>query len=290
MAVYTPLADADVDALLRDYDLGRLDRLEGILAGVENSNFHLYTERGRWILTVFERRVREKDLPYFLSLVDHVARRGVRSPAPVARRGGGFIGRIAGKPCVISTYLPGEARMSPDEAECEAAGAALAALHDAASDFPQARANDLSLQGWKHLAAACGVDADRCGPGLAALIADEIAFLGSRWPRDLPGGACHLDLFPDNVFFSGASVSGVIDFYFAATDAYAYDLAVAALAFASDKGRLDRRRVDAVLYGYTNARDMSVKEMFAMHVLMRGAATRFLLTRLYDWLNRVEGA
>lgn len=290
MAVYTPLSDAEVDGLLEGYALGRRVRHEGILPGVENSNFHLFTETGRYVLTVFERRVREGDLPYFLGLVDHAARRGVVAPAPIARRDGGLVGRVAGKPCVISTFLHGEPRMAPTDDECRTAGGALAGLHRAVADFAPVRANDLSLDGWKRLAAACGPDADRCAHGLAALVADELVFLDAGWPRGLPSGPGHLDFFPDNVFFDGAAVTGVIDFYFAANDAFAYDLAVGALAFASNRGRLDRARADAFVDGYARGRALSREETAALPVLMRGAATRFLLTRLYDWLNRVDGA
>lgn len=290
MAVYTPLSDADIDGLLAQYDLGRRRRFDGIVAGVENSNFHLYTDDGRFVLTVFERRVKAGDLPYFLGLVDHLAQHGVAAPGPVARRDGTFLSRVADKPCVISTFLSGAARMTPSPAECRAAGAMLARLHQAGADFAMWRDNDLGLEGWRRLAALCAERADECAPRLSALIADEIAYLQTRWPRDLPSGPAHLDLFPDNVFFTEDRVSGVIDFYFAANDAYAYDLAIAALAFASDRGRLDIARLDATCAGYREARPLSADEDAAFNVLLQGAATRFLLTRLYDWLHQVPGA
>lgn len=290
MAVYTPLSRRDIENLLDDYALGALDSFEGIVEGVENSNFHLFTTRGRVVLTVFERRVREVDLPFFMSYVDHLRRNGRQVPGPIRRRDGEFLSRAHGKPCVVSEFLTGTAIAAPTAPHCRSAGAALAQLHVAGAGFERRRENDLSLEGWRRIASACGAEADRCAPGLAALIADELGFLQSRWPRDLPQGAAHLDFFPDNVFFNGEAVSGVIDFYFSATDSLAYDLAIGALAWSSDRGRLDDRRLTSFIDGYDSVRPLSLDERRATPVLLRGAATRFLLTRLYDWLNRVEGA
>lgn len=290
MAVFTHLDHRMIEALLADYDIGALDRFEGIADGVENSNFHVFTQRDRFVLTVFERRVREADLPYFLGLADHLVRKGVKAPKPIARRDGAVLSRAAGKPAVIAAHLDGRARMAPTTRDCRAAGSALAALHRAGADFPMRRDNDLSLAGWLRLAEACGANADRRAHGLAALIADELAFLGAHWPRGLPQGAAHLDFFPDNVFFANDDVSGIIDFYFAATDALAYDLAIGALSWGADRGRLDRSRLGAFMEGYSATRPLDDRERRALPILLRGAATRFLLTRLYDWLNQVEGA
>jgi homoserine kinase type II len=290
VAVYTHLDARSIETLLADYDIGALDRFEGIGEGVENTNFHLFTRHDRFVLTVFERRVREADLPYFLGLADHLGRNGVKAPKPITRRDRGLVSRVAGKPAVIATYLEGRPRMAPTSEDCRAAGAALATLHRAGTDFPIRRDNDLSLAGWRRLAEACGGDADRRAEGLAALIADELAFLGARWPDDLTKGAAHLDFFPDNVFFAHGGVSGIIDFYFAATDALVYDLAIGALSWSADRGRLDRRRLDSFIDGYDAIRTLGERERRALPVVLRGAATRFLLTRLYDWLNQVEGA
>lgn len=290
MAVYTSLDRSKIEALLADYRLGAMTGVEDIVEGVENSNFHVFTTRGRYVLTVFERRVREQDLPFFLGFIDHLSIRGVSVPQPIRRDDGGFFSRIASKPCVLSTFLEGRSRMAPAPDACRAAGRALAGLHRAGMDFPLRRDNDLSLAGWRHLAAACGVGADRCAEGLAALISDECAFLEARWPRGLATGAAHLDFFPDNVFFDGDAVSGIIDFYFSATEALAYDLAIAALAWSSDRGRLDSDRAKSFVDGYRDIRALGDDELRALPLLMRGAALRFLLTRLYDWLHRVEGA
>lgn len=290
MAVYTPLDRGDIEALLAHYALGALDRFEGIAEGVENSNFHLFTGNGRFVLTVFERRVRVDDIPFFLGFVDHLARQGLNVPAPLVGRDGALWTTIRGKPCVISTFLKGRARMQPTAEDCRAAGQALAALHRASAGFSINRDNDLSLAGWRRIAEACGTQADQCAPGLAALIADERAFLEARWPQSLPKGAGHLDFFPDNVFFAGDAVSGIIDFYFAAVDAFAYDLAIGALAWSSDCGSIDRARLEGFIGGYQTGRMLSRAESSTLPVLMRGAALRFLLTRLYDWLHQVEGA
>lgn len=290
MAVYTHLDTLAIELLLADYAAGHLHRFEGIAEGVENSNFHLFTSSGRYVLTLFERRVRESDLPFFLGFVDHLSRKGVAVPTPIPRNDGGLASRIAGKPCVLSRFLGGRAQMTPDSTACRAAGGALGALHLASRDFAFRRDNDLSLDGWRRIAEACGGDADRCASGLSSLIQDELKNLEACWPHDLPRGAGHLDFFPDNVFFSGDAVSGIIDFYFSATDALAYDLAIGALAWSSDRGRLDRARLDAFVDGYGAVRPLSDREAQALPVLLRGAAIRFLLTRLYDWLHRVSGA
>lgn len=290
MAVYTHLDTLAIELLLADYAVGDLHRFEGIASGVENSNFHLFTSSGRFVLTVFERRVRESDLPFFLGLVDHLSRKGVAVPTPIPRRDGELASRIADKPCVLSRFLHGRAQMTPDGAACRSAGGALGALHLASRDFALKRDNDFSLAGWRRIAEACGGDADRCAAGLSALIQDELKTLEARWPHDLPRGASHLDFFPDNVFFSGDAVSGIIDFYFSATDALAYDLAIGALAWSSDNGRLDRARLGAFVDGYRALQPLSDREAEALPLLLRGAAMRFLLTRLYDWLHQVSGA
>lgn len=290
MAVYTPVSGAALDAFLAIYDIGALIEFEGVLEGVENSNFRVSTQLGRFILTVFERRVREADLPFFFALMTHAATAGVPVPRPVAARDGEIIRRLEGKPAAIVTFLDGACRMQPSAAECREAGVLLGRLHRALENFPLHRKNDLGLAAWRRLASACKSDADRCAPGLGALIEAELAWLGPRWPTGLPVGAVHADFFPDNVFFDGDRAVGVIDFYFACTDALAYDLAIAALAFASIEGRLEISRARAFVDGYATVRALSPAERSAGRILMRGAAVRFLLTRLFDWINQVDGA
>ncbi len=291
MAVYTEVTDADLAAFLADYDLGPVLALKGIAEGVENSNYLLHTEVGYFILTLYEKRVEEKNLPFFLGLMEHLSARGIVCPQPVRMRSGGALGRINGRPAAIVTFLEGVSRSHPDTKSCASVGEALGRLHLAGADFASSRANALSVDAWPHLFAEVFARADTVKPGTKALIADELEALARAWPRSLPRGIIHADLFPDNVLFLGDRVSGLIDFYFACTDDLAYDLAICLnawcfepdLAFAADKAR-------ALLSSYGRARALRPEEVAALPILARGAAMRFALTRLVDWLNVPPGA
>ena len=291
MAVYTDVSAEDLAAFLSSYDIGELLSYKGIAEGVENSNFLVHTSRGYFILTLYEKRVAPQDLPFFLGLMEHLAARGLTCPQPVKNRAGGMLGTLAGRPAAVVTFLDGMWIRRPSAAHCAAVGEALARLHLAGADFPLRRINALSVDGWRPLYAAAADRADGVQPGLAAAIATELAHLEARWPEDLPHGVIHADLFPDNVFFLGERLSGLIDFYFACTDTLAYDVAIClnCWCFEADhsynvtKGR-------ALLNGYLKVRPLSAAELAAMPLLARGAALRFLLTRLVDWLNVPPGA
>jgi homoserine kinase type II len=290
LAVYTHVPDEAAEALLGRYELGSLAALEPALEGVENTNYFLATEAGRFILTLFERRVDPADLPFFIALMRHLSAKGFPAPTPVADREGAIIQSVCGRPAAIFSFLKGAPRMAPAIEDCAALGRALARLHLAAAGFPLARANDLGPAGWRRLAAACAPRADACAPGLAAIIANEIMAIDRAWPAGLPQGAIHADLFPDNAFFDGPEVTGVIDFYFACTDAFAYDLAVCLNSWAGRRGAFDLARARALCAGYEAVRPLTPEEREALPALLRGSALRFLLTRLYDWLNQVPGA
>jgi homoserine kinase type II len=292
VAVYTDVAAEDLAAFLAGYELGELLAYKGIAEGVENSNFLLHTGRGYFILTLYEKRVAPDDLPFFLGLMEHLAARALNCPQPVKNRDGQVLGRLAGRPAAIVTFLDGMWIRRPSPAHCGAVGAALAQLHLAGADFPLRRANALSASGWRPLyEAAYAKDADRVQPGLTQALGAELARLESAWPRDLPQGVIHADLFPDNVFFLHDRLSGLIDFYFACTDTLAYDLAIClnAWCFETDhsynvtKGR-------ALLQAYADKRPLSGEEQRQLPLLCRGAALRFLLTRLVDWLEVPAGA
>ena len=291
MAVYTDVSDTDLDRFLSGYDIGRLLACKGIAEGVENSNYFLHTDAGHFILTLYEKRVAVDDLPFFLGLMEHLAARGITCPLPVKGRSGAALGELASRPAAIVTFLDGVWIKAPDVAHCAALGRALAELHRAGADFAMRRPNNLSVEAWPMLFAAVESDADAVSPGLAAAVRDELAHLGRHWPRGLAEGVIHADLFPDNVFFIGERLSGLIDFYFACTDALAYDLAIClnAWCFAPD-GRFDVERGAALLDGYTAVRPLSPDEVAALPLLARGSALRFLLTRLVDWLNVPPGA
>jgi homoserine kinase type II len=291
MAVYTDVAAEELAAFLSAYELGDLLAYKGIAEGVENSNFLLHTSRGHFILTLYEKRVAANDLPFFLGLMEHLAARGLTCPQPVKNRKGETLGRLAGRPAAIVTFLDGMWIRRPTATHCAGLGQALAELHLAGADFGMKRANALSVEGWRSLYETAKTRADGVQAGLHAAIAAELDVLEKSWPRDLPQGVIHADLFPDNVFFLGDRLSGLIDFYFACTDTLAYDVAICLNAWCFEldhsynvtKGR-------ALLKAYASKRKLSAAERAALPLLARGAATRFLLTRLVDWLEVPAGA
>ncbi len=291
MAVYTDVSADDLTEFLSRYDIGELLSYKGIAEGVENSNFLVHTTAGNFILTLYEKRVAERDLPFFLGLMEHLAARGLTCPQPVKNKMGGVLGKIAGRPAAIVTFLDGLWIRKPNAGHCAAVGEALARLHLAAQDFPIRRPNALSVESWRPLYEHAGARGDSVRPGLCDEIVKELDVLEKSWPRNLPAGVIHADLFPDNVFFLSDHLSGLIDFYFACTDTLAFDVAIClnCWCFEPDhsynvtKGR-------ALLKGYTKIRALSVEERAALPILARGAAMRFLLTRLVDWLAVPDGA
>jgi homoserine kinase type II len=291
LAVYTEVSDEDLSRFLAAYDVGRLLSMKGIAEGVENSNFLLHAETGSFILTLYEKRVVPEDLPFFLGLMEHLAAHGLVCPMPVKTRAGATLGRLAGRPAALVTFLEGLSVRRPTQDHCAAAGAALADLHRFGADFPMRRANALSLEGWAPLFEAAGAQTDTVAPGLAAFLTEELAFLHARWPRGLPSGVIHADLFPDNVLFLGDDVSGLIDFYFACTDAFAYDLAICLNAWCFEPdGAYNITKGSRMIAAYQAQRRLGAAEVAALPILARGAALRFALTRLVDWLNVPSGA
>jgi homoserine kinase type II len=286
MAVYTDVAAEELEAFLAGYDIGALLAYKGIAEGVENSNFLVHTSGGNFILTLYERRVAAADLPFFLDLMEHLAGRGITCPQPVKNRAGAMLGTIAGKPAAIITFLDGMWLRRPAAGHCGAVGEALARLHRAGADFPRQRANSLSVAGWRPLYEAVAGRCDSIQPGLAAGLAAELAQLEATWPRELPQGVIHADLFPDNVFFLGDKLSGLIDFYFACTDALAYDLAICLNAWCFEPDHsYNVTKGKSLLQSYGAVRALSAQERTALPTLARGAALRFLLTRLVDWFD-----
>jgi homoserine kinase type II len=291
MAVYTDVTDEELNEFLAGYDLGTLMSYKGIAEGVENSNFLLHAVKGYFILTLYEKRVAAGDLPFFLNLMEHLAARGLTCPQPVRSRSGDALGRLAKRPAAIVTFLDGVWIRRPNAAHCGAVGEALAALHLAGADFDMTRRNGLSVEGWRALFETAAPRADTVQVGLREAIATELARLERDWPRDLPQGVIHADLFPDNVFFLGDRLSGLIDFYFACTDALAYDVAVCLNAWCFEPDHsYNMTKGRALLHGYVRRRVLSASEIAALPILCRGAALRFLLTRLVDWLEVPAGA
>lgn len=291
MAVYTDITDDELADFLSRYELGGLKSFKGIAEGVENSNFLVQAEAGFFILTLYEKRVNEGDLPFFLGLMEHLAAKGFACPQPVKTREGQVLGRLAGRPAAIVTFLDGLWPRRPEVRHCGAVGEALARLHLAGADFGLRRENALSVPGWAPLFRAAEARADEVLPGLAVAVAQELSHLERHWPQNLPEGVIHADMFPDNVFFLGARLSGVIDYYFACDDAFAYDIAICLNAWCFEPdASFNITKGMALLSGYERVRPLSERELAALPTLARGAALRFLLTRLVDWLNVPAGA
>lgn len=291
MAVYTEVSDEALAAFLADYDIGSMVAFRGIAEGVENSNFSLRTTAGDFILTLYEKRVDPTELPWFLGLMEHLSRRGIVCPLPVRGRDGVALRHLCEKHAAITTFLPGVWPRRVRQEHCGPVGAALAALHVAGGDYAPTRWNALGPHGWRPLLERCRGRADEVQPRLAAELEAALEAILAGWPAALPVGHIHADLFPDNVFFLDGRLSGLIDFYFAATDLLAYDIAVClnAWCFEADFS-FNVTKARSLLRAYDEVRTLSGAERAALPVLCQGAAIRFLLTRLYDWLNTPEGA
>lgn len=291
MAVYTDVPDEELKAFIAEYAIGEVVSCKGIAEGVENSNYLLRTETGTYILTLYEKRVAHADLPFFLALMEHLATRGIPCPTPIHGRDGGALRELCGRPAAIISFLDGIWPRRIHPYHCAGLGGALALLHHASADFHQSRINDLSLAGWEKLFSACAARADEIKVGLADELQRELTELRRLWPHDLPRGIIHADLFPDNVFFRGEAVSGLIDFYFACTDFVAYDVAICLNAWCFESnGGFNVIKAKLMLSRYRTIRPLSKPEIDTLPILARGSAIRFLLTRLYDWLHQAPGA
>jgi homoserine kinase type II len=291
MAVYTEVPDDALAAFVADYDIGEITSCKGIAEGVENSNYLLTTDRGRYILTLYEKRTDKADLPFFLGLMEHLAAKGLSCPTPLHDRHGAMLRELAGRPAAMVTFLEGLSLKRPQVRHCAGLGQALARLHQAGQGFGLRRANGLTLPGWHDLADRLGMDADKVSPGLASIISDELAELSALWPTKLPDGVIHADLFPNNVFFMGDQLTGLIDFYFACNDFLAYDVAVCLCAWCfEDDYSFNITKGQGLLTAYAAARPITPEERTALPLLARGAALRFLLTRAYDWLHTPQSA
>lgn len=291
MAVYTDITEDDLRNFLTHYDVGSLTSYKGIAEGVENSNFLLHTTKDPLILTLYEKRVEKSDLPFFLGLMQHLAARGLSCPLPLPRNDGELLGELSGRPAALISFLEGMWLRKPEAKHCREVGKALAAMHLAGEGFEIKRPNALSVEGWKVLWDKSEDRADEVEKGLKDEIRPEIDYLAAHWPKDLPAGVIHADLFQDNVFFLGDELSGLIDFYFACNDLLAYDVSICLNAWCFEKdGAYNVTKGKALLEGYRAVRPLSEAELEALPLLARGSALRFFLTRLYDWLTTPEGA
>jgi homoserine kinase type II len=287
MAVYTHIAAEDMAVLVQRFGAGRLISAKGIAEGVENSNYLVETDQGRFIFTVYEKRVDTADLPFFLGLIDHLVAKGCPVPRALKAEGGAGTISVNGKAMAMMEFMPGLSVSHPTKDQANAVGYALGAMHGALADFGMERPNSLGPQEWFALAARCGDDLDRIQPGLKACVDRECSFLRTHWPTDLPKSVIHADLFPDNVLMVGDTVGAIIDFYFACTEIRTWDVAVthASWSFANDGTGYNAAVGDAIIAGYNTAFGLSDAERTAFPILARGACLRFLLTRAWDWLN-----
>jgi homoserine kinase type II len=291
MAVYTHVSAEEIEDFISGYDVGEVLSFKGIAEGVENSNYLLRTRKNQYILTLYEKRVDENDLPFFLSLMEHLAEKGINCATPISDNKGRILKNLCGRPAALIGFLDGLSVMWPDAEHCMQLGVAMAQMHMAADDFILRRENDLSLDGWINLANKCEARADECSIGLSDIIKSELEYLKEKWPGHLPKGIIHADLFPDNVFFLDGHLSGLIDYYFACFDILSYDIAISMNSWCFEKdGSFNVTKASKLIAGYNNIRKLTAEEIEALPILCRGASLRFLLTRLYDWLNRVEGA
>ncbi len=290
MAVYTDITEIELAEFLGHYSVGELLSYKGIAEGTENTNFLVHTSDASYILTLYEKRVAEADLPFFLGLMEHLAGKNIACPLPVHRDDGAVVGQLAGRPAALITFLEGMWMRRPTVEHCRQVGEAIARLHIAGADFPLSRPNALDPDGWRGLWEKARSGADTVAPGLADEIDADFAVIASAWPKKLPAGVIHADLFPDNVFFLGGELSGLIDFYFACNDLYAYDVAICLNAWCFERDfSFNLTKGTALLSGYQSVRALESEEAEALPVLARGAALRFLLTRLYDWSAGPDG-
>lgn len=292
MAVYTRITETDLKECLSRFDLGALESFEGIADGVENTNYRLTTDQNRYILTLFEKRVNPEELPFYLSFMQHLQLAGIACPRAAMDKDGKHVFNIGGKPAIITTFLDGAwPKDGITAAHCAAVGATLARMHNAAATFHPKRRNTMALPAWRSLIHATATEADKLEHGLFAALDAETDALEKNWPRSLPRGAVHADLFPDNVFFIGSNISGVIDFYFACTDLFAYDLMLTLNPWCFDKdGNLDTGKSSALLAAYHALRPLSAAEIQALPLMGRAAALRIIATRMYDWFNPAKDA
>ncbi len=291
MAVYTEVPDDEVETFIKEYDIGDVLSLKGIAEGVENSNFILHTTQGFYILTLYEKRVDKTDLPFFLGYMQHLAAKGISCPVPIAGKDGNNLRELCGRPAAITAFLEGMWPRRIQPFHCRALGRTMAEMHLAGQDFKIKRPNSLSVAGWKEVLESCEDKGEQVKPGLTKILQDEFDFLAANWPENLPKGVIHADMFQDNVFFIHEKLSGVIDFYFACNDLLAYEIAICLNAWCFElDNSFNITKAQLLIKSYQEVRPLSDDELKALPILARGASLRFLLTRLYDWVNHPEGA
>ncbi len=294
MAVYTKLEIEEINNILLNYRLGKLKRFEGIKEGIENTNYSIETEKGKYILTIYEKRVKETDLPFFSNLMVGLSKNGFICPKPILNKENNYISDINNKKFMIVSFLEGKSKSNLSPHECQIVGRQIAKLHVLTKNFKFSRKNDLSVKSWRNIFAQVKDKCSKIHPELPKLIEANLLSIEREWPRSLPSGIIHADLFCDNIFFKNNKFSGFIDFYFSCNDFYAFEIAICfnALCFDGNKQNLSFNVTKAkkLMEGYNEIRKISKDEKIAIKVLSQGAALRFLLTRVFDYLNTVDNA
>tara|TARA_Y100001970_G_C14193357_1_gene836668 strand:- start:650 stop:1600 length:951 start_codon:yes stop_codon:yes gene_type:complete len=291
MAVYTSIDVQTLNNFLKKYNIGELLGYEGILEGVENTNYKITTIKNKFILTIFEKRVNEEELPFFIELQHHLSKKNIKCPRPIADKKNNYVNVMKEKKCVIMSYLEGEKLHDVKPKHCLQLGEEIANMHLCTSDFTLSRKNNLDQSNWKSIFRKCQSAENHKYYQFYTLIENELIFIEKNWPKNLPSGVIHADIFQDNVFYIKEKLTGLIDFYFACNDYYAYDLAICINAWCfNNNGDFDSEKFNSIISGYNNLRKLNEEEYKYIRILMRGAAVRFLLTRLHDELYHPKNA
>tara|TARA_B110000259_G_scaffold66189_1_gene77981 strand:+ start:54 stop:1022 length:969 start_codon:yes stop_codon:yes gene_type:complete len=294
MAVYTKFEKENIEEILANYSIGQLDEFKGIEDGIENTNYFLLVENKKYILTIYEKRVREKDLPFFSDLMTSLNKEKFKCPVPIKNRNNKTISSYKNKNLMIVSFLEGKAKsiLSPDN--CKSLGQEVARMHQITKGFKIQRQNDLSVGSWRKIFEQVKDKCTNIHKDLPRLIESNLVDVEKNWPKDLPKGIIHADLFSDNIFFKDDKFNGIIDFYFSCNDFYAFEIAICfnALCFDGSKDNLSFNVTKAknFMRGYSQLRKLNDNEKKNIKVLSQGSALRFLLTRVFDAINTIDGA
>ena len=294
MAVYTKLSENDLKDFFSKYNVGKIQKYEEIKEGIENTNYFIQTEKGKFILTLYEKRVDEKDLPFFIGLMRNLYDKKFPSPEPVINKNGNYISEIFNKKAAVVSFLEGKAKKILNPEDCYQVGIYTARLHLITKNLISKRKNKLSINSWREIYNKVKKDCSKIHPNLSTIIEKNLNEIENDWPKNIPSGIIHADLFPDNIFFNNNKLSGIIDFYFSCNDYYAFEIAIClnALCFEGKNENLSFNVTKAKKFidGYASIRNLTDGEKNSLKVLCKGAAIRFLLTRVFDYLNLIDGA
>ncbi len=282
MAVYSEITEKELILFLQDYDVGTLKAFKGILEGIENTNYKVITSKNTYILTLFEKRVKSQDLPFFINLKKHLIAKNFPCPKPITDKKGKEINILNGKSCVLISYIEGQKIELVDRSHCKQVGEMLSLLHKNTKDFVDTRKNSMDYPQWEKILEKCRSSSNNKYKDIINIIDNELKFLKSEWPNQLPQGIIHGDVFKDNVFFIENKISGLIDFYFSCNDFFIYDIALTINAWCFDNCIFDEQKFLSIIKGYETVRELKKEEKNSLSTLLRGAAIRILITRLHD--------